>query len=101
MTADHGDEFGEHGKFGHQTLYDGVVRVPLIITGPGIQGGTLVRQQVSLIDLAPTIGDLVGIDNLGNITVIELKRDIAEPMTGFQAIQYAFYYSDTKYDQAG
>lgn len=44
--------------------------------------------------------DLVGIDNLGNITVIELKRDIAEPMTGFQAIQYASYYSDTKYDQA-
>jgi len=44
--------------------------------------------------------DLVGIDNLGNITVIELKRDIAGPMTEFQAIQYASYYSDTKYDQA-
>lgn len=44
--------------------------------------------------------DLVGIDNLGNITVIELKRDIAGPMTEFQAIQYASYYSDTRYDKA-
>lgn len=64
VTADHGDEFGEHGKFGHQSLYDGVVRVPLIIAGPGIPGGTLVRQQVSLLDLAPTIGELVGINNV-------------------------------------
>jgi len=63
VSADHGEEFGEHGKFSHETLYDGLVHVPLIIAGPGIKGGTLVKQQVSLIDLVPTIADLVGIDN--------------------------------------
>jgi arylsulfatase A-like enzyme len=62
VTADHGDEFGEHGRFGHHSVYDGILRVPLIITGPGIKGGTLVKQQVGLIDLAPTILDIVGID---------------------------------------
>ena len=63
VTADHGEEFGERGKFGHETLYDGLVHVPLIMAGPGIKGGTLVKQQVSLIDLAPTIADLLGIDD--------------------------------------
>ncbi len=63
ITADHGEEFGEHGEFGHETLYDGLVHVPLIMAGPGIKGGTLVKQQVSLVDLAPTIANLIGIDN--------------------------------------
>ena len=61
LTADHGDEFGEHGRFSHNTVYDGILRVPLIITGPGINGGTIVKGQVSLIDLAPTIMELLGI----------------------------------------
>lgn len=62
ITADHGDEFGEHGRFGHQSLYDGIIRVPLVIAGPGIKGSTLVKQQVSLLDLAPTVCELVGVD---------------------------------------
>ncbi len=63
VTADHGDEFGEHGKFGHHSVYDGILRVPLMITGPGIEGNTAVKQQVSLINLAPTILQLVGINS--------------------------------------
>jgi len=62
LTADHGEELGEHGNFGHHSLYDGVLHVPLIINGPGIKGGTLVKQQVSLINLAPTITGLAGIN---------------------------------------
>jgi len=61
LTADHGDEFGEHGRFGHQTVYDETLRVPLIIAGPGIKGGTSIKEQVSLIDLAPTIAEFAGI----------------------------------------
>jgi len=61
VTADHGDEFGEHGRFGHRSVYDALLRVPLIMAGPGIKGGTLVKHQVSLIDLPPTIMDFIGI----------------------------------------
>ncbi len=61
VTADHGEEFGEHGRFGHGALYEELLHVPLIIAGPGVKSGTLVKQQVSLIDLAPTIVDLIGI----------------------------------------
>jgi arylsulfatase A-like enzyme len=60
VTADHGEAFGEHGRFGHHPdLYDELLRVPLILNGPGISPGT-VDQQVSLIDVGPTIYDLVG-----------------------------------------
>lgn len=61
VTADHGDAFGEHGRFGHNTVYDELLHVPLIIAGPGIEGGTVIKQQVSLIDLAPTIVELAGL----------------------------------------
>ncbi len=61
ITADHGDEFGEHGRFGHETLYDGLLRVPLIIAGPGVESGISINRQVGLINLAPTIADIAGI----------------------------------------
>jgi len=63
VTTDHGDEFGEHGKFGHQSLHDGVVRVPLIIAGPGIKAGTVIREPIELLDLAPTVADFIGIES--------------------------------------
>ena len=57
VTSDHGDEFFEHGKKGHRrSLYDEVLLVPLIMRFPGrIPAGTVVTEQVRLIDLAPTL----------------------------------------------
>jgi arylsulfatase A-like enzyme len=61
VAADHGEEFFEHQGKGHQrTLYDEVVRVPLIVAGPGVVAGRVVAEQVRLIDLFPTIAGLVG-----------------------------------------
>ncbi len=61
VTADHGEAFGEHNSLGHGTLYDELLRVPLIMVGPGIKAGTVVKEVVELIDLAPTVAELVGI----------------------------------------
>jgi len=61
VTADHGDEFFEHGGKGHQrTLYREVVHVPLIMRVPGIAGGRVVQEPVSLVDVMPTVLELVG-----------------------------------------
>ncbi|GAB4340072.1 MAG: sulfatase [Candidatus Abyssubacteria bacterium] len=61
VTSDHGEEFLEHGGILHgRTLYDEVVRIPLIMKGPGIAAGKRVEQQVQLIDIAPTILALCG-----------------------------------------
>ncbi|MBI4516915.1 MAG: sulfatase [Deltaproteobacteria bacterium] len=61
VTSDHGEEFYEHGVFGHgQTLYEPALRVPLIFSCPGvIAAGRRVATPVSLIDLGPTILDLL------------------------------------------
>ena len=61
VTADHGEAFGEHNSLGHGTLYEELIRVPLIIAGPGIKAGAVVSEPVELMDLAPTIADSVGI----------------------------------------
>jgi hypothetical protein len=61
VTADHGEEFGEHGGVYHgSTLYEEQVRVPLLIAGPGI-GPSLVETPVELVDLAPSLLGLVGL----------------------------------------
>jgi arylsulfatase A-like enzyme len=62
ITADHGEAFGEHGRFGHHPyLYDELLRVPLIVHAPGIEPRTI-DQQVSLLDLGPTLYDLLDIE---------------------------------------
>jgi arylsulfatase A-like enzyme len=62
VTADHGEEFREHGLLGHgTTLYEEELHVPLIIVAPGLAPGTVIEEPVSLVDLAPTILDLLGL----------------------------------------
>ncbi len=63
ITADHGDEFGEHGRLGHaKTVYDEVLRVPLLFWDPDrIPQGRVVDELVSLVDVAPTILELVDV----------------------------------------
>ncbi len=60
VTSDHGEEFGEHGIVGWHahSLYDELLRVPLLIKLPGSRGaGRSIDAQVRGIDLAPTILD--------------------------------------------
>jgi arylsulfatase A-like enzyme len=60
-SADHGEEFLDRGGWKHsRTLYEEVVRVPLAIRVPGTAPGRVV-QPVSLVDLAPTILDALGV----------------------------------------
>jgi arylsulfatase A-like enzyme len=63
VTADHGEEFFEHGGKGHQhSLFEEVVRVPCIVSWPGhLAAGRVVKDQVRLVDLMPTVLSLVGI----------------------------------------
>ena len=59
VTADHGEEFLEHGETGHaNALYEESVRVPLVITAAGMAAGRVARN-VSLVDVAPTVLDLL------------------------------------------
>ncbi len=65
VTSDHGEEFWEHEGFEHgHTLYDELLRVPLIIKYPEAMTPPvqLIASQVRLIDIMPTVFDWLEID---------------------------------------
>jgi choline-sulfatase len=59
-TSDHGDNLGARGLWGKSTLYEESAGVPLILAGPGIDAGKLVRTPVSHVDCAVTILEAAG-----------------------------------------
>jgi len=60
VTSDHGQEIGERGTYGHgHSLYDEMLRVPLVLAGPCVPAGARIEAQVGLIDLAPTVLQLM------------------------------------------
>jgi arylsulfatase A-like enzyme len=65
IAGDHGEAFGQHdGNYGHSLfIYDENVHVPYIIAAPQlIESELRVQRPVSLIDTAPTILELLGVD---------------------------------------
>ncbi len=71
VTSDHGEQFWEHGGWRHgMNLYDEQLLVPLIVSlppdlerelaGRGGLAGTVIEDQVRLVDLFPTVMDLLG-----------------------------------------
>lgn len=60
IFADHGEEFMEHGHLSHETIYNSNIRVPIIMHVPGLQN-IKISQNVQLVDLFPTLIDMVGI----------------------------------------
>jgi arylsulfatase A-like enzyme len=64
LTSDHGEEFLEHGSWEHQkTLYEEVVRIPLIVAGGGV-APRVEKAPTSLLDVAPTILAWAGLPEL-------------------------------------
>ena len=57
-TADHGEMAGDHGKFGKEVFFEGSMRVPLIVAGPGVKPGIDSRALVELIDLGRTLNEV-------------------------------------------
>lgn len=61
VTADHGEEFYDHGGVSHSaTFYDEVLHVPLVIDGPEIEGQY--DELVGLLDIAPTLIDYADLE---------------------------------------
>jgi arylsulfatase K len=64
FSSDHGEMALEHQDWYKMTLYEGSVRVPLVMAGPGIRPRQRVRNLVSLIDLCPTFIEMGGLPDL-------------------------------------
>lgn len=63
ITADHGEGLGEGGELTHGfLLHDGTIRVPMIVSGTGVPTNTRIDYPVGLIDIAPTVLELSGLE---------------------------------------
>jgi arylsulfatase A-like enzyme len=63
FTSDHGDMLGDRGRISKYCMYEGSVRVPLIVAGPGVKGagvGVVDERPAELVDVLPTILDAAG-----------------------------------------
>jgi len=91
FASDHGEAFGEHlerRKRRHPiyhhgvSYYDELVRVPLIFSGPGIRRGVRVAAPVSLLDVVPTLAELLGVpppDDADGVSLAGVLRSDETP----------------------
>lgn len=88
ITSDHGTELFDHGQKGHRTtLYDEQIRIPLIVHYPGTISPQRHTAQTRMIDLGPTLRDLVGLtpvsttmgDSLGPLLRGEVAQLASKP----------------------
>jgi arylsulfatase A-like enzyme len=62
LVADHGEEFQDHGKLGHaHTLFEELLHVPLVISGPGFGEGVVDGSNLSQADIMPTVLEWAGV----------------------------------------
>lgn len=80
MTADHGESLGEHGESTHSLfIYDATTRVPLILTHPSLARGERVEQVVSLVDIVPTVLELLEVPSPGDLDGRSLAHCLLDP----------------------
>ncbi|MGK2859016.1 MAG: sulfatase-like hydrolase/transferase [Thermoanaerobaculia bacterium] len=97
VTGDHGEALGEHGELTHGLLlFEPTLRVPLIVSAPSARPGHVIRQPVSLADLAPTIASLASIPFASNVLA---GRDLSTAVREGTEPPSAPIYSETKYPE--
>lgn len=82
LWSDHGYHMGEKAISGKNSLWQRSTHVPLIFAGPGINAGGKVSTPAELLDIYPTLLDLVGIENEPLRTQLEgisLKPQLTNP----------------------
>src|SRR5262249_44218798 len=89
-SADHGLAIGSHGLFGKQNLYEAGMKPPLIFAGPGIPQGET-QALAYLLDIFPTVCDLVGAEILAGLDGKSLKPVIECRSSGVRDTLFLAY----------
>lgn len=79
FAGDNGLAVGRHGLMGKQNLYDHSVRVPLIFAGPGIGENRQSESFCYLLDIFPTLCDLVGAETPPSVEGCSLLPAMQDP----------------------
>ena len=98
ILADHGEDFMEHGEANHgHFLYDTTLHVPLIIF-PHLGTRPVVKEQVRIVDIFPTVLSVLGMEReqeIDGASLIDLLS--AQPRTGVD-MQHRKAYSETAWE---
>jgi len=94
VTSDHGEEFLDHGGVLHgHSQYQELVRVPLVLHGPGVAAGRRQREPVSLVDVVPTALGLLGVPAPTDLDGIPLEPLWQTPGSTLPA-RFLFFEAD-------
>jgi N-acetylglucosamine-6-sulfatase len=90
FSSDNGFHMGEHGlEPGKQTAFDTDIRVPLVVSGPGLQAGQTISAMASNVDLGPTFLDIAGTKPSAEpdgVSLLNLLRGVPAPRTWQRAV---------------
>ncbi len=96
LSADHGEEFGEHGgRYHGSSVYEEQVRVPLLISAPGVLEPGVHSGPVQTIDLLPTLLSGLSIPKRPRIRGRDLSSRLLQPAEPHQGFAYAETESQT------
>lgn len=78
VASDHGEEFAEHGEFGHKQVYEECLRVPLLVRVPGGPRGLRRQDAAELVDLMPSLLGQLGLPAPASAVGRDLDLDGAD-----------------------
>ena len=76
VTSDHGEEFMEHGHLQHKSLYQEVIRIPMMIHHPKMAQGHRTSPPYLNVDLLPIVASMAGLPVPSNIDGIDLNAPL-------------------------
>lgn len=96
VSADHGEEFQEHGgRYHGSTVYEEQVRVPLIVHAPGLLAPRRVASPVTIIDLFPTVLSALDIPRPARVRGTDIGPFLTGTSTKESERGFAFAETDT------
>ncbi|MCC7180933.1 MAG: sulfatase-like hydrolase/transferase [Acidobacteria bacterium] len=95
VLGDHGEMLGDHGEQQHGFfIYDAAARIPLIVAGPGVPARA-VTDQVRIVDVMPTVLELVGIETPAEVqgtSLMPLARGEVLDLLAYTETYYPRYH---------
>ncbi|MDQ3035315.1 MAG: sulfatase-like hydrolase/transferase [Myxococcota bacterium] len=102
ITSDHGEEFNEHGSWGHgHSVYQELLGVPLIFWRPGTVPVQRVAHTVSTVSISPTVLQLTGIDGLRRAEGRSLVPDLRGEVLQGPQVAFSDFLDDRRVIRAG
>jgi arylsulfatase A-like enzyme len=90
LCGDNGLALGQHGLMGKQSLYEHSVRVPLVLSGPGIPGGRTTDALAYLLDIFPTLCSLTGTPVPDTVEGVDLTDAMQAGRSSREALYLAY-----------